>query len=64
MYIACSVQLARRVLQLERVNSALRKDTETERTHSQQLQDEVYILLCNTVHIPLYMYIYRYNIHT
>lgn len=39
-YACCSVRLAQRVLQLERVNSTLRKDVETERTQSQQLQKE------------------------
>ena len=36
-----SVQLARRVLQLERVNCSLRKDLETEGNKTARLQEEV-----------------------
>ena len=41
--VACpsSVQLARRVLQLERVNCSLRKDLETEGNKTARLQEEV-----------------------
>ena len=36
-----SVRMAQRVLQLERINAALRRDTEAERAQSKKLQEEV-----------------------
>ena len=42
-----SVRLAQRVLQLERVNSALRRDSEVERARSKKLQEEV--CTCSTI---------------
>jgi len=39
--LACSVQLARRVLQLERANTSLRKEIEREKARTKQLAEEV-----------------------
>ena len=36
-----SVRMAQRVLQLERINAALRRDTEAERAQSKKFQEEV-----------------------
>ena len=39
--LLCSVQLARRVLQLERANTSLRKEIEREKAKMKQLAEEV-----------------------
>jgi len=52
----CSVQLARRVLQLERSNAALNKELEQQRLHMKQVDDEASrsIVACIATHSRMY----------
>ena len=46
-YVLCSVQLARRVLRLERSNAALNKELDREKLQIQQLADQVSFFHCH-----------------